>query len=179
VVREAEKVAAKIHGFFRLDHSPFAAEHGRLPNAGGGERLVAGRGRWGQQRDPTRQGRSERLTDLAAATGGTHCLCGTGGLRYLDAGPYDAHGIPAPPFHTPGDDPLWQWARRSGSLRALSKIGSDAPADHLAAPREAHRPGPATRDGRQPAYRRSPGERREMAGLVGSHEPHSPTQDRR
>ncbi|MGW5659979.1 hypothetical protein ACWEWG_07725 [Streptomyces sp. NPDC003758] len=91
---------------------------------------------------PTRQGRSERLADLAAATGSTHCLCGTGGLRYLDASPFDAHGIPVLPFHTPVDDPLWQGARRSSSLWALSKIGSDALADHLAAQREAHHPGP-------------------------------------
>ncbi|MFF4043934.1 WbqC family protein [Streptomyces sp. NPDC001816] len=38
---------------------------------------------------PTRQGRSERLADLAAATGGTHYLCGTGGKSYLDSGAFD------------------------------------------------------------------------------------------
>ena len=105
-----------------LDRFPFAAEHG-TPDAGGGERLMADRGRWGDSSPiPTRQGRSERLADLAAATGSTHCLCGTGGLRYLDAGPFDAHGIPAPPFHTPVDDPLWQWARRS---QQPVRLGSD------------------------------------------------------
>ncbi|MFK4144544.1 WbqC family protein [Streptomyces sp. NPDC004065] len=88
---------------------------------------------------PTRQGRSERLADLAAATGSTHYLCGTGGLRYLDVGPFDAHGIPVLPFHTPvdTDDPLWQWSRRTSSLRALSKLGSGALANRLAAQREA------------------------------------------
>ncbi|WP_344496278.1 WbqC family protein [Streptomyces enissocaesilis] len=90
---------------------------------------------------PTRQGRSERLADLAAATGSTHYLCGTGGLRYLDAAPFDTHGIPVLPFHTPVDDPLWRWARRCSSLWALSKIGPDALADQLTAQREAHHPG--------------------------------------
>ncbi|MFF3799348.1 WbqC family protein [Streptomyces sp. NPDC002134] len=89
----------------------------------------------------TRQGRSERLADLTAATGSTHYLCGTGGLRYIDAGPFDARGIPVLPFHTPVDDPLWRWARRFSSLWALSRIGPDALADQLAAQREAHRPG--------------------------------------
>ncbi|WP_229713482.1 WbqC family protein [Streptomyces fuscichromogenes] len=90
---------------------------------------------------PTRQGRSERLADLVAAAGSTHYLCGTGGLRYLDAGPFDVHGIPVLPFHTPVGNPLWRWARRSSSLWALSKIGTDALADQLAAQREAHHPG--------------------------------------
>lgn len=90
---------------------------------------------------PTRQGRSERLADLAEAVGSTHYLCGTGGLRYLDAGPFDTHGIPVLPFHTPVDDPLWRWARRCSSLWALSKIGPDALADQLAAQREARHHG--------------------------------------
>ncbi|MGW4880225.1 WbqC family protein [Streptomyces sp. NPDC004262] len=90
---------------------------------------------------PTRQGRSERLADLAAATGSTHYLCGTGGLRYLDGAPFDAHGIPVLPFHIPVDNPLWRWARRCSSLRDLSRLGPDAPADQLAAQREAHHPG--------------------------------------
>lgn len=87
---------------------------------------------------PTRPGRSQRLADLAAATGSTHYLCGTGGLRYLDADPFDAHGIPVLPFHTPVDDLLWQWARRASSLWALSAIGADELANQLAAQREAH-----------------------------------------
>ena len=88
---------------------------------------------------PTRQGRSERLADLAAATSSTHYLCGTGGLRYLDVDPFDARSIPVLPFRTPGDadDPLWQWARRSSSLWALSKIGPGVLANRLAVQREA------------------------------------------
>ncbi|MDX2837131.1 MULTISPECIES: WbqC family protein [Streptomyces] len=87
---------------------------------------------------PTRPGRSERLADLAAATGSTHYLCGTGGLRYLDADPFDAHGIPVLPFHTPVDDPLWQWARRTSSLWALSAMGPGELANRLAVQRKAH-----------------------------------------
>ncbi|WP_225076981.1 WbqC family protein [Streptomyces sp. CoT10] len=92
---------------------------------------------------PARQSRSERLADLAMATGSTHYLCGTGGLRYLDPDPFDTHGIPVLPFHTPADtgDPLWQWARRSSSLWVLSEIGPGALANHLAAQRENHRLG--------------------------------------
>ncbi|MGW3171037.1 WbqC family protein [Streptomyces sp. NPDC001153] len=92
---------------------------------------------------PTRQGRSERLAGLAVATGSTHYLCGTGGMRYLDSAPFDAHGIPVVPFHTPvdTDNPLWQSARRSTSLWALSKVGAGELANQLAAQREAHRLG--------------------------------------
>ncbi|WP_340560743.1 WbqC family protein [Streptomyces sp. GSL17-111] len=88
---------------------------------------------------PARQGRSERLADLAAATGSTHYLCGTGGLRYLDTGPFEAHDIPVLPFCTPvgTDVPLWQWSRRVSSLWALSKIGPGALANRLASRREA------------------------------------------
>jgi hypothetical protein len=86
---------------------------------------------------PTRPGRSVRLADLAAVTGSTHYLCGTGGLGYIDVGPFDAHGIPVLPFHTPDttDDPLWQWARRTSSLWALSQLGPAALASRLAAQR--------------------------------------------
>ncbi|WP_443065566.1 WbqC family protein [Streptomyces sp. NBC_00557] len=91
----------------------------------------------------TRHNRSERLADLAAATGSTHYLCGTGGTRYLDPAPFDAHGISVLPFHTPVDteDPLWCWARRASSLWALSKIGPRELAGRLAALREGHRLG--------------------------------------
>ncbi|MFF7143535.1 WbqC family protein [Streptomyces nodosus] len=87
---------------------------------------------------PTRPGRSERLADLAAATGSTHYLCGTGGLRYLDADPFDALGIPVLPFHTPVDGLLWQWAQRASSFWALSAIGPGELANQLTAQREAH-----------------------------------------
>lgn len=45
--------------------------------------------------------RSERLADLTAAVGAGRYLCGRGGARYLDEGPFTARGIsveyPAPP----------------------------------------------------------------------------------
>ncbi|MEV0907288.1 WbqC family protein [Streptomyces hokutonensis] len=89
---------------------------------------------------PTCQGRSERLADLAVATGSTHYLCGTGGLRYLDHQPFAAHGITVLPFHTPVDtgDRLWQWARRVSSLWALSATGPRGLATRLAPEREVH-----------------------------------------
>jgi hypothetical protein len=87
---------------------------------------------------PARGGRSERLADLAAATSSTHYLCGTGGRRYLDTDPFDAHGIPVLAFHTPVDTggPLWQWSRRISSLWALSQIGPEALAAMLVAQRD-------------------------------------------
>lgn len=89
---------------------------------------------------PTRQGRSERLADLAVATGSTRYLCGTGGLRYLDHRPFAAHGITVVPFRTPVDtgDRLWQWARRVSTLWALSEIGPSELVARLTAEREAH-----------------------------------------
>ncbi|MDG5801247.1 WbqC family protein [Streptomyces ossamyceticus] len=87
---------------------------------------------------PTRQGRSERLADLAVATGSTSYLCGTGGLRYLDHKPFVAHGITVLPFHTPvkSVDRLWQSARRVSSLWALSEIGPRELATRLTVDRE-------------------------------------------
>ncbi|KUN30270.1 hypothetical protein AQJ23_00015 [Streptomyces antibioticus] len=87
---------------------------------------------------PTRPGRSERLADLAAATGSSHYLCGTGGLRYLEADPFEAQSISVLPFRTPVDGLLWRWAHRTSSLWALSTIGPDTLANQLAAQRVAH-----------------------------------------
>lgn len=89
---------------------------------------------------PTRQGRSERLADLAVATGSTSYLCGTGGLCYLDHQPFAAQGVTVVPFHTPVDtgDRLWQGARRVSGLWALSEIGPSELATRLAVEREAH-----------------------------------------
>ncbi|MGA5503657.1 WbqC family protein [Streptomyces umbrinus] len=89
---------------------------------------------------PTSRGRSERLADLAVATGSSAYLCGAGGQRYLDHRPFAAHGIPVLPFHTPVDvdDRLWHWARRASALWALSEIGPTSLALQLAAEREAH-----------------------------------------
>ena len=87
---------------------------------------------------PTGQGRSERLADLAVATGSNYYLCGTGGLRYLDYQPFAVHGITVVPFHTPVDagDRLWKWARRVSSLWALSATGPSELATRLTAERE-------------------------------------------
>ncbi|WP_329275683.1 WbqC family protein [Streptomyces sp. NBC_01451] len=92
---------------------------------------------------PARPGRSARLADLALATGSTHYLCGSGGMRYLDPEPFGAHGIPVLPFRTPVDDgdPLWRLARRVSSLWALSSIGPQALAARMNVGRQA-RSGP-------------------------------------
>ncbi|MGW0837920.1 WbqC family protein [Streptomyces prunicolor] len=99
---------------------------------------------------PTRQGRSERLADLAVATGSTHYLCGTGGLRYLDHQPFAAHGITVLPFRTPAGtgDRLWQLARQVSSLWGLSEIGPSELATRLAVEREGHLVGIPTPGGR-------------------------------
>ena len=75
---------------------------------------------------------------VPAATSSTHYLCGTGGWRYLDTDPFDAHGIPVLAFHTPADtgDPLWQWSQRLSSLWPLSQIGPEALAAMLVAQRD-------------------------------------------
>ncbi|MEU0818080.1 WbqC family protein [Streptomyces mirabilis] len=88
---------------------------------------------------PTREGRSERLADLAEASGSTDYLCGSGGQRYLDHQPFIAHGIPVLAFHTPvdTDDRLWSRARRISGLWALSKLGPHNLAARLNAVREA------------------------------------------
>ncbi|MFG2936686.1 WbqC family protein [Streptomyces sp. NPDC048282] len=95
---------------------------------------------------PARPGRSDRLADLAAATGSTGYLCGTGGLRYLDARPFDDAGIPVLFFHAPVDtnDALWHRSRRISSLWALSKIGPRELANQLAVHRDTQRPGAHT-----------------------------------
>lgn len=95
---------------------------------------------WESSAIPTRQGRSERLADLAVATGSTHYLCGTGGLRYLDHQPFAAHGIHVVPVHTPVDagDWLWSWAQRISSLWALGESGPSELETRLTAGREAH-----------------------------------------
>ncbi|MDF2273000.1 WbqC family protein [Streptomyces coacervatus] len=88
---------------------------------------------------PTREGRSERLADLAVASGSTYYLCGSGGRRYLDNQPFAAHGIPVLDFHTPvdTDDRLWSRARRISSLWAWSELGPHDLAARLDAVRAA------------------------------------------
>ncbi|WP_329331390.1 WbqC family protein [Streptomyces sp. NBC_00663] len=80
-----------------------------------------------------RDGRSQRLADLAAATRSTHYLCGTGGLRYHDTGPFHPHSIRVLPFHVPVEGRLWQSARRISGLWALGEIGPRGLASELTA----------------------------------------------
>ncbi|WP_228718587.1 WbqC family protein [Kitasatospora acidiphila] len=80
---------------------------------------------------PARRERSQRLADLATVTGATTYLCGPGGLRYLDHGPFDAAKVPVEPFLTPSDG-LWSNSRRLSALHTLSALGAAGFADALA-----------------------------------------------
>lgn len=79
---------------------------------------------------PARPGRSQRLADLAAATGARSYLCGTGGMKYLDTALFTARGITVLPFVPPPGD-LWDAGRSSTSLSALMAIGPDELAAEL------------------------------------------------
>jgi WbqC-like protein family len=76
---------------------------------------------------PARQGRSERLADLARAVGATTYLCGTGGSRYLDPAPFAEHGITVamftPPEHAADLSP--EDARRVSVLADLAAAGPE------------------------------------------------------
>jgi hypothetical protein len=78
---------------------------------------------------PSRSSRSERLTDLTAAVGGTAYLCGTGGRRYLDSAPFATAGMAVQWFEPPVADgdrfDLWASASRVSALWALMTVGSD------------------------------------------------------
>ncbi|MGW1073907.1 WbqC family protein [Streptomyces sp. NPDC002537] len=81
---------------------------------------------------PAREGRSQRLADLATTTGSSAYLCGTGGLRYLDTGPFAAQGITVVPFRAPAaPDGIWKSAREISALWALATVGAPALADEL------------------------------------------------
>ncbi|MFF8367358.1 WbqC family protein [Streptomyces lydicus] len=79
---------------------------------------------------PARPGRSQRLADLAATTGARTYLCGTGGMRYLDAAPFAALGVKVKPFATPTLGP-WQAGREISAVRALIRLGPQHLADAL------------------------------------------------
>jgi hypothetical protein len=79
---------------------------------------------------PARPGRSQRLADLAAATGARAYLCGTGGMRYLDPVPFLAAGIAVTPFRTPAGR-IWRTGREISALWALMTLGPLALAEHL------------------------------------------------
>jgi len=74
---------------------------------------------------PARPGRSQRLADLASATGARAYLCGTGGMRYLDPVPFLAADITIAPFRTPAEG-IWQAGREISALWALMRLGPRA-----------------------------------------------------
>ncbi|MFJ1656472.1 WbqC family protein [Streptomyces sp. NPDC088337] len=79
---------------------------------------------------PSRQGRSVRLADLAAATGARTYLCGTGGMTYLDPAPFTAQNVAVAPFRPPTAG-IWSFGRRLSALWALAELGPDTVADRL------------------------------------------------
>ncbi|MFE5934292.1 WbqC family protein [Streptomyces sp. NPDC056470] len=89
---------------------------------------------------PARTERSQRLADLAAATGARGYLCGTGGMRYLEVAPFAARGVSVIPFRTP-EAGIWDDGREVSAVRPLMTYGIRAVSGELHA--VASRPGPA------------------------------------
>ncbi|MFF7777051.1 WbqC family protein [Streptomyces tanashiensis] len=86
-------------------------------------RLLGWRGRiLHSRRLPARSERSQRLADLAISSGASGYLCGTGGMRYLAATPFAAHGLTIVPFLTPVTG-VWNDAREVSAVRALMTAG--------------------------------------------------------
>ena len=81
---------------------------------------------------PARPGRSQRLADLAAATGARAYLCGTGGMTYLDQVPFAAQNIAVTPFRPPTTT-IWSSGRRLSALWALATLGPQTVAARLQA----------------------------------------------
>ncbi|WSU98702.1 WbqC family protein [Streptomyces sp. NBC_01023] len=81
---------------------------------------------------PSRPGRSQRLADLASATGAGSYLCGTGGMRYLDPDLFTTAGISVTPFRTPADT-MWAFGHRTSAVRPLMHLGPQALAGRLLA----------------------------------------------
>ncbi|MFJ5029514.1 WbqC family protein [Streptomyces sp. NPDC088560] len=79
---------------------------------------------------PARAGRSQRLADLAAATGARSYLCGTGGMAYLDESLFTAHAITVTPF-VPPDRRIWAAGRKDSAVTALMALGPTMVADEL------------------------------------------------
>ncbi|WP_078914052.1 WbqC family protein [Streptomyces sp. NRRL S-37] len=80
---------------------------------------------------PAREGRSERLADLAKAVGADLYLCGTGGARYLRSDPFDEYCIGVALFRTPAYGGAWTGAREISALWALATYGPQHVADLL------------------------------------------------
>jgi hypothetical protein len=80
-----------------------------------------------------RPGRSERLADLTSTVGAATYLCGTGGSRYLDHGPFRARGLEVAMFMPPPhpDGVVCQAPQRLTALTDLAAIGPVALAAHL------------------------------------------------
>ncbi|MFD3937940.1 WbqC family protein [Streptomyces sp. NPDC058611] len=77
-----------------------------------------------------RSGRSQRLADLTAAAGAGSYLCGTGGMKYLDAAPFAAQELAVIPFLTPAAG-IWASSRQVSGLWALGTVGPTALAEIL------------------------------------------------
>lgn len=78
-----------------------------------------------------RDGRSERLADLAREVGADTSLCGTGGARYLRRAPFDEYGIGVALFRPPACAGAWTEAREISVLWALATYGPQHLADLL------------------------------------------------
>ncbi|MEU2207543.1 WbqC family protein [Streptomyces hygroscopicus] len=79
---------------------------------------------------PARPGRSQRLADLAAATGARAYLCGTGGMTYLDQTLFAAQDIAVALFRPPTTG-IWSSSRRISALWALAALGPQTVAARL------------------------------------------------
>ncbi|ALO97821.1 WbqC-like family protein [Streptomyces hygroscopicus subsp. limoneus] len=79
---------------------------------------------------PARSERSQRLADLAAVTRARGYLCGTGGGRYLEAGPFAAWGIAVIPFRVPTKG-LWEDGRTVSAVHSLMNYGIRAVSEEL------------------------------------------------
>ncbi|MCY0961121.1 hypothetical protein [Streptomyces sp. H27-H5] len=79
-----------------------------------------------------RPGRSQRPADLTASVGADVYLCGTGGMKYLDAAPFAALGIPIIPFLPPTTG-IWTSGRQISVLWALAMLGAATLAEQLQA----------------------------------------------
>jgi hypothetical protein len=81
-----------------------------------------------------RSDRTERLVDLCQAVGAEAYLCGTGGLRYVEASAFARSGIDLVPFQVPSADArsCWTLARRITGLWALAAFGPNAVAQAVA-----------------------------------------------
>lgn len=106
-----------------LDSAPTPRRRPRAPTPG---ILLALLGWPGQilrsSKLPARPGRSQRLADLAEATGACAYLCGTGGMKYLKTECFDAIGVCVIPFRIP-DSGIWAFGRENSALTPLMQAG--------------------------------------------------------